>query len=407
MKNVKIIKGKYGEAKIFASIIDDITINQVNNLMSEEFVKDSKVRIMPDCHAGIGCVIGTTMTITDKVVPNLVGVDIGCGMLTINLGKKPFSLKDLDEYIHRNIPSGFDVGIDIHPEGKKLVEKLKCFPHLEDYSHLYRSVGSLGGGNHFIEIDRSSSGDNYLVIHTGSRNLGHQVATYYQRRAEIRLAGLDNMEEDIKNVIREYKQQGMQRELDRKIKEIKANYKHVKRNDFAYLEGNDLKDYLHDMDISQKFASLNRREIAKIILNHLNYKREDLDHFETIHNYINMDDMILRKGAISAKLNERVIIPINMRDGCILAVGKGNPDYNYSAPHGAGRILSRNNAFKKISLDDFLYEMDGIYTTTAVRRTLDEAPQAYKSIENIINDIKDSVEIIEVIKPIYNFKATR
>ena len=407
MKDIKIIKGEYGEAKIFASIIDDVTIRQVTDLMNEEFIKDSKVRIMPDCHAGIGCVIGTTMTITDKIVPNLVGVDIGCGVLTINLGKKVVNLPKLDQFIHRNIPHGFNVGDHIHPEGEKIVQSLRCLPYLTDVNRLSRAIGSLGGGNHFIEIAKDSNHNNYLVIHSGSRNLGHQVATYYQKVAEKRMAGLGNLEQEIKEEIQKLKEEGRSREIDRRIKEIKLNHNHFKRNDFAYLTGQDFKDYLHDMDLCQKYATLNRMEIAKMILDHLNMKLKDLSFFETVHNYINMDDMILRKGAISARKDEIVIIPINMKDGSIIARGKGNPDYNYSAPHGAGRILSRNEAQRTFNLDEFQDSMDGIYTTTAVRKTLDEAPNAYKPIEDIIKHIKDTVEIIDIIRPIYNFKSTQ
>lgn len=400
------IYGKYTNAIVYADILDDKTKEQIKTLIDQEFMKDIKVRIMADCHAGAGCVIGTTLEIKDKIVPNLVGVDIGCGMLCIKLGKIELDFECLDIFIHNNIPAGMNVNEDITTTNVVL-EDLKCFNDLNKITYLKKSLGSLGGGNHFIEIDVNNNGEYYLVIHTGSRNLGKQVAEIYQNKAiKYHEDKLFNKKDAINKIIKEYKETGRQKEIQLEIEKISRMYIELSMpKELCYLEGNDFNDYMFDMDICQKFASENRLEIARRITNYLGLNLNDLYKFETIHNYINMKDKILRKGSISAYDNEIVLIPMNMRDGCIIAKGKSNSDFNYSAPHGAGRVMSRGEAFRKVTLEDFKKSMEGIYTTTADETTLDESPFVYKPMESILNNIKDTVEVLEIIKPVYNFKA--
>lgn len=371
-----VIKGRFNEAVVYANNIDSETKTQIKHLLDQEFVKNSIIRIMPDCHAGIGCVIGTTMTITDKIVPNLVGVDIGCGMLTIKLGKIDIIYKNLDNFIRQNIPAGLKVHSKVQPLDVN-IKKMKCFDELDRPEYYFQSVGTLGSGNHFIEIGVDDFDNKYLIIHSGSRHLGHQVAQYYQRKAK-------------KYIEQQY---------------LKRNIPSLIPKDLCYLEGKDYQDYLHDMNICQQYASENRYRMAKKILNYLNLSIKNLNHFETIHNYINLKDMILRKGAISAYRGERVLIPINMKDGSIIAIGKGNKEYNYSAPHGAGRIISRRLAKQVLSLEKFERVMEGIYTTSISKDTLDEAPFVYKPMEEILENIQDTVEVLQIIKPVYNFKA--
>ena len=399
------IYGKYTNAIVYADILDDKTKEQIKTLIDQEFMKDIKVRIMADCHAGAGCVIGTTLEIKDKIVPNLVGVDIGCGMLCIKLGKIELDFECLDKFIHNNIPAGMNVNEDITTTNVVL-EDLKCFNDLNKITYLKKSLGSLGGGNHFIEID-VNNGEYYLVIHTGSRNLGKQVAEIYQNKAiKYHEDKLFNKKDAINKIIKEYKETGRQKEIQLEIEKISRMYIELSMpKELCYLEGNDFNDYMFDMDICQKFASENRLEIARRITNYLGLNLNDLYKFETIHNYINMKDKVLRKGSISAYDNEIVLIPMNMRDGCIIAKGKSNSDFNYSAPHGAGRVMSRGEAFRKVTLEDFKKSMEGIYTTTADETTLDESPFVYKPMESILNNIKDTVEVLEIIKPVYNFKA--
>ncbi len=400
------IYGKYTNAIVYADILDDKTKEQIKILIDQNFMKDVKVRIMADCHAGAGCVIGTTLEIKDKIVPNLVGVDIGCGMLCVNLGKIKIDFKGLDDFIHNNIPAGMNVNEDITPSNVVL-EELRCINELNKITYLKKSLGSLGGGNHFIEIDVNKNGEYYLVIHTGSRNLGKQVAEIYQDKAiKYHENKLFNKKEAITNVIKEYKQAGRQKEIQNEIQRIsQMNIELSMPKVLCYLEGDDFNDYMYDMDLCQKFATENRLEIARRITNYLGLNIDDLEKFETIHNYINMKDKVLRKGSISAYENEIVLIPMNMRDGCIIAKGKSNTEYNYSAPHGAGRVMSRGEAFRTLIVDDFKKSMKGIYTTTADETTLDESPFVYKPMESILNNIKDTVEVLEIIKPVYNFKA--
>ncbi len=403
---MKILKGKYAEANVYASLIDEETEKQVKTLLNQEFIKDCNVAIMPDCHAGKGCVIGTTMIIKDKIVPNLVGVDIGCGMLCVCLGKDEIDLKNLDAFIHNNIP----VGMNVNKEKTNFIvplSNLKCYEDLKNRRYLNKSIGSLGGGNHFIEIDISKDGIFYLIIHSGSRNLGKQVAEIYQNKAikyqESRILDKEKMRDKI---IKEYKKHNREKEIQQALHDLmKTKIELPMPKELCYLEGKNFNNYMHDMEICQEFAVENRKEIARRIVNYLGKDLNKLKSFETIHNYINMQDKILRKGAISAYENELVLIPVNMKDGCIIAKGKSNVEYNYSAPHGAGRIMSRSQAFKEIKIADFIDSMQGVYSSTISKKTLDESPFAYKPLESIIENIKDTVEIIEIIKPVYNFKA--
>lgn len=400
------IYGKYTNAIVYADILDDKTKEQIKLLVDQDFMKDLKVRIMADCHAGAGCVIGTTLEIKDKIVPNLVGVDIGCGMLCVNLGKIQIDFEELDNFIHNNIPAGMNVNEDI-TKANVVLEALKCINKINKITYLKKSLGSLGGGNHFIEIDVNSKDEYYLVIHTGSRNLGKQVAEIYQNKAiQYHEDRLFNKKEAINKVVTEYKKTGRQKEIKAEIQKISQMCIQLSMpKELCYLEGSDFNDYMYDMEMCQKFATENRIEIARRITNHLGLNIDELDKFETIHNYINMNDKILRKGSISAYDNEIVLIPMNMRDGCIIAKGKSNSDYNYSAPHGAGRVMSRGEAFRTLTVEDFKKSMDGIYTTTANETTLDESPFVYKPMESILNNIKDTVDVLEIIKPVYNFKS--
>lgn len=396
------IKGKVNTAICYASVIEEEAIEQIRRMCDYEFTAGSRIRIMPDVHAGKGCTIGTTMTITDKAVPNIVGVDIGCGMYTVDLGKIDIDYKKLDEAAHF-IPSGMNVW-----EGRQEhfdLEQLRCYRDLNDTKRLERSLGTLGGGNHFIEIDESADGEKYLVIHSGSRNLGKQVAELYQKLAVELSKGKEEYFKKRDEIIRALKEQGRKKEIQEALKQIKWERKEsMIPEDLCFLYGSYLEDYLHDVEVCQRFARRNREKMAEILL-----ERADIaagEAFHTIHNYIDTEEMILRKGAIAAHAGEKVLIPINMRDGSVLAVGKGNAEWNYSAPHGAGRIMSRKAAKDRLSLEEYRETMKGIYTTSVNEATLDEAPMAYKSLDDIIDVIRDSVDIIDVMKPVYNFKAS-
>ena len=395
------IKGQVNTAICFAKVIEEEAIEQIRRMCDYEFTEGSQIRIMPDVHAGKGCTIGTTMTVKDKAVPNIVGVDIGCGMFTVNLGKVEINMEQMDAAAHF-IPSGLNVW-----EGRKerfdLLD-LRCYRGLKDTRRLERSLGTLGGGNHFIEIDQAADGTKYLVIHSGSRNLGKQVAEFYQHLAIDLNKGKEEYFAKRDALIAEYKAAGRRSEIQAALKELKWQSREATiPEDLCFVYGQYLEDYLHDVEICQRFARRSRELMAEIILQQLGL--EAVDAFHTIHNYIDTDEMILRKGAIAAHEGEKVLIPINMRDGSVLAVGKGNPDWNFSAPHGAGRIMSRTAAKELLDLDEYRREMEGIYTTSVNEATLDEAPMAYKSLEDIIDVIGESVDIIEVLKPIYNFKA--
>ena len=398
------IKGKVNTAICYATVIEDEAIEQIRRMCDYEFTEGSKVRIMPDVHAGKGCTIGTTMTVIDKAVPNVVGVDIGCGMYTVNLGNVEIDFEKLDEACHY-VPSGMNVW-----QGRQErfdLEKLRCYRELRDTKRLERSLGTLGGGNHFIEVDVAADGTKYLVIHTGSRNLGKQVAEIYQRLAIDLNRGMEDYFKERDEIIRTYKEQGRRKEIQAALEAIawkKANGPTSIPEDLCYLYGKYFEDYLADVEICQQFARRNREMIAQVILGKCGFTA--VEAFHTIHNYIDTDEMILRKGAIAAHNGEKVLIPINMRDGSVLAVGKGCPEWNYSAPHGAGRIMSRSNAKKSLSMEEYRKEMEGIYTTSVNEDTLDEAPMAYKSLNDIIDVIEETVDVIEVLKPIYNFKAS-
>lgn len=404
------------DLKIFTSNIEDKAREQIDLLLKQEPFKDCKIRIMPDVHAGAGCVIGFTGNLGDKVIPNIVGVDIGCGMLCVELGNIDLDLKKLDEIIHNSIPSGMNVNDEVYEYFD--ISKLLCHKELKNKDGwLEKSLCSLGGGNHFIEVDIDEDNNKYLVIHTGSRNLGKQVAEIYQNKAIEYCSYKEEMKQEIQDTIKEYKEQGRQQEIQQKLIEIHKKYEGKTKlpKDLCYLEGQLREDYLHDMKICQEFAILNRKTIANIILKNIMYFKDDIepldcwefkdDYFETIHNYISFEDNIVRKGAISAKKGEKVLIPMNMRDGCIIGIGKGNDDWNCSAPHGAGRIMSRMQAKETFNLDEYKESMKNIYTTSVNENTIDEAPFVYKPMKEIIDNIGDTVDIIKIIKPIYNFKA--
>lgn len=398
------------DLKIFTKNVEQEAVDQIELLLAQDAFKDCKVRIMPDVHAGKGCVIGFTADLGNKVIPNIVGVDIGCGMLCVSLGQRDINFDELDNVIRSYVPSGRGVH-----EGRILrfeeLQNLKCYRELRDTKRIERSIGTLGGGNHFIEVDVAEDGYKYLVIHTGSRNLGKQVADHYQNLAFELMSGKDKLYEEQDRLIKEYKAAGRKSEIQNAIAELHRNFKAVNPNipkDLCYLEGKYREDYLHDMRICQKFAYINRVMIAQIICNHMGWGVDaDMpDYFECIHNYIDHDSNIVRKGAISAKYGEKVLIPINMRDGCIIGTGKGNEDWNCSAPHGAGRVMSRTKAKELVSLEEFEKSMDGIYTTSVNQSTIDESPMAYKTLNEIVENIKDTVDVLTIIKPVYNFKAS-
>ena len=396
------------DLKIFTNNIEQKAIDQINLLLDQPAFADSKVRIMPDVHAGKGCVIGFTGDLGDKVIPNIVGVDIGCGMLCVELGKVDIDLEKLDKVIREYVPSGMNV----HDEGynELYFNNLRCFSELSNKNDwLGRSLGTLGGGNHFIEIDIDADGNKYLVIHTGSRNLGKQVADIYQNKAIEYCSYHQEMKDEKNRIIKEYKEQGREKEIQQALVEITNKYagKTKLPKDLCYLEGKLRDDYLHDMKICQEFAVMNRCDIANTILYKLELGcKDNYMNFQTIHNYISFEDNIVRKGAISARKGERVLIPMNMRDGCIIGIGKGNDDWNQSAQHGAGRIMSRMKAKEVFNMDEYRESMKDIYTTSVSEDTLDEAPFVYKPMQEIIDCIGDTVEIEKIIKPIYNFKAS-
>ena len=396
------IKGKYATAVCYASVIEDEAIEQIRRMCDQPFTSGSRIRIMPDVHAGKGCTIGTTMTVTDKAVPNIVGVDIGCGMYTLRLAEREIDLARLDEAAHA-IPSGMNVWKSCQEPFD--LEGMRCFRKLKDTHWLECSLGTLGGGNHFIEVDRGADGALYLVIHSGSRNLGKQVAELYQDMAVQLNEGMIDYAERRDALIAKYKAEGRRSEIQGALAALSAERKErTLPDDLCYLEGKYLEDYLYDVVVCQRFARRSRELMAEILLTRAGLTASDA--FHTIHNYIDTDEMILRKGAIAAHAGERVLIPINMRDGSVLAVGRGNPEWNWSAPHGAGRLMSRIAARATLNLADFEAAMAGVYTTTVNASTLDEAPMAYKSLNDIIDVIRDSVDIVDIMKPIYNFKAS-
>ena len=398
------IKGKYSTAICYATVVEDEAIEQVRRMCDYPLTEGSRVRIMPDVHAGRGCTIGTTMTVTDKACPNVVGVDIGCGMYTVRLNETVLDFEMIDAAAHY-IPSGMNVW-----EGRQErfdLTALRCFRSLKDTRRLERSLGTLGGGNHFIEIDRASDGAYYLVIHSGSRNLGKQVAEIYQQLAVDLHKGKEDYFRQREEIIRTYKAEGRRKEIQNTLKKLEKQYRDKQTDvpeDLCWLYGSFLEDYLHDVEICQRFARRSREKMAEILLSRTGLTGGEV--FHTIHNYIDTEERILRKGAIAAHKGEKVLIPINMRDGSVLAVGKGSEEWNFSAPHGAGRVMSRKAAHASLSMEEYQKAMEGIYTTSVNETTLDEAPMAYKRLEDIIDVIRDSVDVIEVIRPVYNFKAS-
>lgn len=408
------LKGKFNTAKVYTDVIDNATISQVLSILNLEVYKDNTIRIMPDCCAGVGCVVGTTMTISDALTPNLVGVDIGCGMLAIKLKEKRIDLPKFDSILRKVVPSGGSV-FDTPSSMDSDVEYLRCIKHKAPIKVglAYCSLGTLGGGNHFIELDKDEETDDiWLVIHTGSRHLGIEVCNHYQKAAydELKLivnkGGLASRQAEL---IEQLKKEGKKSKVEDELKRLKRDYREIAPDvpyELAYCKGGLLEDYLHDMKIVQAHASHNRATIAKNLLKAA--KLHEVERFETIHNYIDVDNMILRKGAVSAQDGETLIIPINMRDGSLICKGKGNVDWNYSAPHGAGRLYSRSEAKARFSLSEYKKTMEsaGIYTTSVNKGTLDECPMAYKDLESIVDNIGDTVEVVKLIKPIYNFKAS-
>ena len=398
---MKIIKGTVANAVSYAKTIDEKAKEQIQRMLCYDLTEGSQVRIMPDVHAGKGCTIGTTMTVTDKIVPNIVGVDIGCGMYTVDLGCAPIDFECLDKAAHF-VPSGMHVWAEKQNDFD--LTNLYCYDKLKRIRHIELSVGTLGGGNHFIEVERASDGRYFLIIHSGSRNLGKQVAEIYQRIAIELNAHGNTLEERITEIIKDYKKAGREKDIQNAIRDAKREQ--LKRkipDDLCYLSGIYMEQYLHDVVICQNFAKQNREKIAEILLEQTGLTAGEA--FHTIHNYIDVGEMILRKGAIAAHKGEKILIPINMRDGSILALGKGNPNWNYSAPHGAGRVMSRTQAFHELSLENYQKEMTGIYSTSVNQSTLDEAPMAYRSLKDITDVLEDTAEIIDIMKPVYNFKA--
>lgn len=401
------VKGKWNTAKVFTDVVDEKSLQQIRGLCDQEFTSGAKIRLMPDVHAGAGCTIGTTMTIKDKICPNLVGVDIGCGMETLCIKadsevSRNFNGADLDKIIRKNIPSGFNIRKFPHA----FVEQVEWDNIKGHYNkkRAWLSLGTLGGGNHFIEADRDDEGNLYIVVHSGSRHAGLEIADYYQEQAWRQLNG--NAEEDCRKLIERLKAEGKEQEIQEKLEELKAQISTDIPKDLAYVSGELFDDYINDMRIMQHFAMLNRKAMVQSISIGLRIKQEDIiEQFTTIHNYIDTEKMILRKGAVSAQKGEKLLIPINMRDGSLICVGKGNEDWNCSAPHGAGRVMSRNKARKELSLEEFKAEMSGIWSSTVNLETIDEAPMAYKTMDDIVANIDPTAEIVKVIKPIYNYKA--
>lgn len=395
------IQGKFNTAKIFTDVVDNASITQVQELCNQAFTAGSRIRLMPDIHAGKGCTIGTTMTITDKVVPNLVGVDIGCGMETARIQESYMELQKLDKLIYEKIPSGFSIRDRAHRYLSQIdLNELCCAKHV-DLLRAEKSIGTLGGGNHFIEVDKDDEGNLYIVVHSGSRHLGVEVASYYQEAGYKVLNRTDDA--SIEAIIAQMKAEGREKEIQKTLKKLKNLKQTGIPKALAYVSGELFEQYLHDMKIVQRFAMLNRQAMVDEIVCGLGLHVEE--QFTTVHNYIDTESMILRKGAVSARSGEKLLIPINMRDGSLICVGKGNEDWNFSAPHGAGRLMSRAEAKRRFDITGFRQEMDGIYTTSVNESTLDECPMAYKGMDDILSNIGPTVDVAKIIKPIYNFKA--
>ncbi|MCI8360820.1 MAG: RtcB family protein [Clostridiales bacterium] len=395
------IKGKYNEAKIFTDVVDNASVAQVLELCNQEFTAGSRIRLMPDIHAGAGCTIGTTMTITDKVVPNLVGVDIGCGMETIRVRESHIELQKLDKLIYEKIPSGFGIRSKPHAYLKQIdLEELCCAGQV-NLPRAENSIGTLGGGNHFIEADKDDEGHIYIVVHSGSRHLGVEVARYYQEEGYKVLNGTDD--ESVEALIAQMKREGRQKEIQKELRRLKnLKQTHIPRP-LAYVSGELFDQYIHDMKIVQRFAALNRRAMIDEIVKGMKLHVEE--QFTTVHNYIDTENRILRKGAVSARAGEQLLIPINMRDGSLICTGRGNEDWNFSAPHGAGRLMSRAEAKQSFTVSEFKKQMAEVYTTSVSKATLDECPMAYKGMQDILDNIGPTADVVKIIRPIYNFKA--
>lgn len=397
------IHGKVSTARCYAKTLDEKAAEQIRRMCDYALTEGAKVRIMPDVHAGKGCTIGTTMTVKDKVCPNIVGVDIGCGMYTVKLNNTALDLEKIDAACHE-IPSGMNVWES--PVEEFPLEELRCFGDLKNRNWLKCSLGTLGGGNYFIEVDRAEDGGYYLVIHSGSRNLGKQTAELYQQYAVRQRKGTDDLPARRQELIQTYRETGRSGEIQTALKTLEAAYQARETTipeDLCWLSGVPLQNYLHDVELCQRFARRNRERMAEYILHRAGLEADEV--FHTIHNYIDTQEMILRKGAIAAHTGEKVLIPLNMRDGSVLARGRGNPEWNYSAPHGAGRVMSRAQAKRQLTMTEYQDAMKGIYTTSISEETIDEAPMAYKPLNDILDVIGETVEILEVIKPVYNFKA--
>lgn len=396
------IQGEHNTAVCYTPQLEDKAAEQIKLVCDQEAFANCTIRIMPDVHAGKGCTIGTTMTITDKIVPGMVGVDIGCGMETVRLDAASVNFERLDEVVHNDIPSGFDVRKIPHKYADEIdLSQLRCVSHV-NIDRAYRSIGTLGGGNHFIEFAQAETGEIYMVVHSGSRHLGCEVADYYQTEGYNALCGC--AQHQLNEIISRLKAEGRQKEIQSTISRLKARAAISMPKDLAYVEGALFEDYIHDMKIMQRFAVLNRQAMVDTILAGMHLSA--VEEFTTIHNYIDTETMILRKGAVSAKAGEKLLVPINMRDGSLICVGKGNPNWNHSAPHGAGRLMSRSRAFHELSMEQYKAEMSGIYSTCVMQETLDESPMAYKPIDEIIAQIEPTAEILARIKPLYNFKAS-
>lgn len=395
------IEGKFNTALCYCTELEEIAKEQIQAVCDQEAFSGCKIRIMPDVHAGKGCTIGTTMTVTDKVVPGMVGVDIGCGMETVKIAQRKIDFEKLDALIHEKIPCGREVRKDFHAlNGEIDLETLRCAPfvHLE---RARKSIGTLGGGNHFIEVDRGEDGGLYLIVHSGSRHLGVEVAEYYQEQGRQALWG--GAYYQIGELIARYKEEGRFSEIETAVQALKKEQKIGIPKELVYVEGKLFEDYIHDMHIVQKFAALNRKAMVDVIVSGMGFER--VEEFTTIHNYIDTEAMILRKGSVSAKKGEKLLIPINMRDGSLICIGKGNEEWNCSAPHGAGRLMSRRKAFDSLSIAQYRAEMAGVYTSCIQAETLDESPMAYKSMEEIVGQIGETVTVVERVKAVYNFKA--
>ena len=393
------LKGKYGEAKVFTDTVDSESISQVIGLLNQPYSENARIRMMPDVHAGAGCTVGTTMTVGNRICPNLVGVDIGCGMETVRIKESFIEPQALDKLIRREIPSGFSIRAREHRFAKEAeLEALICAKHV-DIAKARKSIGTLGGGNHFIEADKDEDGNIYIVVHSGSRHLGLEICKHYQNAGYKALSGRKS---EADKIIARLKSEGRESEIQKTLLALGAPSVHIPK-ELAYVEAHLMDAYLHDMAIAQKFASLNRQAIVDTIMKGLGL--HIAEQFTTVHNYIDIKNMILRKGAVSAQKGEKLLIPINMRDGSLICIGKGNEDWNFSAPHGAGRLMSRSQAKSTFTLSEYKSAMEGIYSTSVGRDTIDECPMAYKPMADIVDNITPTAEIVSVIKPIYNFKA--